>query len=527
MCRRGPALLFLAATLLGASAHAKPNRPTSGDHFTDSTGEDVSFRAVYDGWFGPNRYRRNLGRALLMNGVTMGFEEFIYWNDPNGNSVDWQYPNLVTKLSRRSAARFDDNLERTNWLLHPIAGATHYGLTRVNGYGVLPSFGAAAVASALYETLFEFREIISINDLIVTPVAGMAMGEFLFQLGNYLDSEQVRPRTLAEVTGPRQLRRELGTVTFGLPRTVTNALDDPAPPPLVPDDALGLSSAYTHRFELFMGEDWAHNDLGASGALTTLGVTAELAAMPGFLRPGNFHVAFSNGNFTRFSARFAMDSSLRELEVVADSHLVGYYSQDIRAAAGGRTGVANEIAGHTMLHYVDRWLFDTRDQYALVHLFGPVDELWVARGHTMLHFRAEVSPDFAAPYSLAYEPFRSVYGDDGTKSSLKSHGYYFAWGVSAAARATMSIDAFSLGFTASYGRYESIDGQERMQEQVSRDPHLHDEVLELSARTTFEPPDIPVALRIETAHVGRRSHMAPFTVTRTDDRIGASFGLRF
>jgi hypothetical protein len=34
-------------------------------------------------------------------------------------------------------------------------------------------------------------------------------------------------------------------------------------------------------------------------------------------------------------------------------------------------------------------------------------------------------------------------------------------------------------------------------------------------------------LRIEAAHFGRRSHMAPFDVTRTDDRIGASFGIRF
>jgi hypothetical protein len=403
----------------------------------------------------------------------------------------------------------------------------HYGLTRVSGYGVLSSFATAAIASGLYETLFEWREIVSINDLIVTPVAGMAVGEFFYQLGNYLNSEQVRPRRLEEVTGPPEFRRRVGAVTFGLPRNVSNALDDPRQPPLVPDDNLGLSSAYSHRFEFYMGEDWVRNDLGSSGTVTVVGASASLVAMPGYLRAGSIHQAFSNGNFSRFAVRLAMDSSLRDLEVLADSHLVGRFDQELRAVPGGRHGLANEIAGHTVLRYSDRWLLGQRDQYALVHLFGPVDELWLARGHTTLHFGLELSPDFAAPYSLAFERFRAAYGDQGTKSSLAGHGYYFAWGASIGARASISVDAFSLGMEGTYGHYESIDGAERMQEDVTRDPHLDDDIVELSANTAFDPPGVPLSLRIEAADVSRRSHMSPFTVVRADQRVGASVGLRF
>lgn len=511
------------ASICPAPARAEPDR----DYFVDSRGERVLFRPVYEGWFGANRYPHRWGRMLGENAAAMGFELFIYWNDPNGNSVDWQYPDLITKLSQQSVARFDDNLERTNWLLHPAAGALHYGLTRVNGFGVLPSFATAAIASGLYESVFEWREIISINDLVVTPFGGMAVGEFFFQLGNYLNSEQARPRRLDEVTGPDEFGRRVSAITLGLARHANNALDAPPPPPLVPDDSLGLSSAYTHRFEFFMGEDFARNDAGDSAALTALGLSAEIVAMPGFLRPGSIHTSFSGGNFTRFSLRTAFDASLRELDISADAHLFGGFSQELRAVPGGRTGYANEIAGHTMLHYVDRWLEDRRDQYALLHLLGAVDNLWLPLGHTTLRLGADVSPDFAAPYSLAYERFRLAYGPGGAKSSLEGHGYYFALGASAGVQATLAVDAFSLGVEGRYGRYESIDGAERMQEQVTRDPHLHDEILELAARTAFEPPDIPLALHLDAAHVGRRSHMAPFTARRSDERVGVAVGLRF
>ena len=49
----------------------------------------------------------------------------------------------------------------------------------------------------------------SINDygFIVTPFAGMAVGEMLYQLGNYVNSESHRPKKLEDMTGSGELGR--------------------------------------------------------------------------------------------------------------------------------------------------------------------------------------------------------------------------------------------------------------------------------------------------------------------------------
>jgi hypothetical protein len=462
-----------------------------------------------------------------MNGGMLAFELFLYWYDPAVNTVDWQFPNLWDKLAHRSIARFDDNLETTNWLLHPTAGAFHYGLTRVNGFGVLPSFGAAAASSMLYEVVFEWKEIISINDLVVTPFGGMAVGEVFFQLGNYLNSRQPRPRRLNEVTGAGEFGRNVSSATLGLPRHTNNKLDDPPAAPLVPDDNLGLSSAYAHRFDVFMGGDFVANDEGDTGAVTALGATSEIVSMPGFLRPGKFDTWFWGGNFTRLALRLSFDSSLREFDLQADAHLFGYFEQDIHAVAGGRRGHASELGFHTMLHYSERALFDRRDQYGLVHLLGPVGNWWFERGSARFRLGADVAPDFAAPLSLAYGAWTEEFGPEGTKSSLLSHGYYFAWGASAGAHASVAMNGGSLAVNARYGRYESIDGFERMQEQVTREVHMNDEILELGAALSLEPRGTPLTLRMEAAHIGRRSAMPPVTVQRSDQRLGVSLGVRF
>lgn len=522
--RRLVSAFAMVVAVLSLSTRSVAETP---GYFVDDEGNRVEFRPLYDGWFDSDRYERRYVRAALMNAGMLAFELFIYWYDPNSNTVDWQFPDLGSKLSERSVARFDDNLTRTNWLLHPTAGGVHYGLTRVNGFGVLPSFGVAAASSALYEALFEWREIISINDLIVTPVGGMAVGEAFFQLGNYLNSRQPRPRKLHEVTGAGEFGRRMGSMTFGLPRHANDALDGPPPAPLVPDDALGLSSAYTHRFDVFMGESFVANDEGKIGAVTVLGASSEIIALPGFLRAGRFGTWFGNGNFSRLAVSGAFDDGLREFSFAAGAHLFGHYEQNLRPRPGGLHGTAYEIAGLTALHYSERSMLHRYDQYALVHLLAPTVNVWLECGPAHLRFDVDLAPDFAAPMSLAYEPWTDAFGREGTKSSLLSHSYYFAWGLSAGAHASVAVDDVSVGLKARYGRYESIDGIERMQEEVTRDVHLRDSILEAAGRLAFEPKGTPVSLRIDADVVRRRSEMAPVTVRRSDYRIGGVLGIRF
>jgi Domain of unknown function (DUF3943) len=112
--------------------------------------------------------------ALLALGLTH------YFYNKSANSVDWDlkydWASLEGKLTGKSYS-FDTNHFETNFLSHPASGTLYYLAARGNRLGVLESFVYAFVASAVWEFLGEYRERVSVNDLIVTPLAGLAVGE--------------------------------------------------------------------------------------------------------------------------------------------------------------------------------------------------------------------------------------------------------------------------------------------------------------------------------------------------------------
>jgi hypothetical protein len=169
--------------------------------------------------------------------------------------------------------------------------------------------------------------------LIVTPLGGTAMGEFFYHLGDYLSSEQPRPR-LEVLPESGSFARSSARTVLAIPRGLNSALDEPKKPPLVARDELGLSTAYAHRFRVLVGQDSFGNELGDVGETFSLDGEFELAAMPGFLRPGRFQRWFTQGNFTSFELRLALGAQGgRDSELCFDSHLFGWYTiprQDLR-----------------------------------------------------------------------------------------------------------------------------------------------------------------------------------------------------
>lgn len=69
-----------------------------------------------------------------------------------------------------------------NYILHPYWGATYYTRARERGLGEGASFAYSTAISAMYEFGVEsFFERPSLQDLIVTPVAGSLLGAYLFE----------------------------------------------------------------------------------------------------------------------------------------------------------------------------------------------------------------------------------------------------------------------------------------------------------------------------------------------------------
>ena len=103
-------------------------------------------------------------------------ESFSGWSDEQKKGIFKKYGKNVGHPS------MDKDKFYVNYLLHPYWGATYYIRGRERGLDKVPAFVYSALISAMYEFGVEsFFENPSIQDLIVTPVAGSLLGAFVFE----------------------------------------------------------------------------------------------------------------------------------------------------------------------------------------------------------------------------------------------------------------------------------------------------------------------------------------------------------
>lgn len=126
----------------------------------------------------PAGLRRDTAYLLSYQVVAIGIiyslpESISNWSDEQKESyslADW-WDNV-------SNPQWDTDKYYLNYILHPYWGAAYYVRARENGYGERASFWYSAAMSAAFEfgaeALFEQP---SIQDLVVTPVAGAILGE--------------------------------------------------------------------------------------------------------------------------------------------------------------------------------------------------------------------------------------------------------------------------------------------------------------------------------------------------------------
>lgn len=232
-------------------------------------------------------------RVALEEVALLGLGLGQYWYNRDENSRDWQlnydWPSLRARLDGEAYA-FDTNGFDTNFLFHPVAGTFYYLAARSNRLTPLESLAVAFSASAIWEFFGEFQEKISVNDVVVTPMAGMAWGETLTQLGAYFLRQC-----------PSMSNRALGTALA--PFTVLHDAADGAKRLTECDGELPSS----HRFRFYVqgGETWSEGH--SPYALLRVGLETEVIHLPRFAQLGTESSTFTDGNVSRlrFSTSFS------------------------------------------------------------------------------------------------------------------------------------------------------------------------------------------------------------------------------
>lgn len=129
--------------------------------------------------------------------VLNSFGLINYFVNKDANMVDWEYQPNWEGFKRKITDGWclDTNNFRTNSLYHIYAGIIYYQTARSNNYGPFASFIWCFAGSTFWEYIGEYREQVSTNDQIFTPMGGVIFGEGLRQLGLYAE-RSMRPGIL-------------------------------------------------------------------------------------------------------------------------------------------------------------------------------------------------------------------------------------------------------------------------------------------------------------------------------------------
>ncbi len=309
---------------------------------------------------------------------------------------------------------FDADDFGTNFAGHPSAGTVYYLIARGNRASVPESALWTLGASLLWE-LVEHKEPVSINDLIVTPGAGIAIGEAFTQLSAFFDR-----------SGDDAFSKAMAWI-FNPPKKLHDWIDG-----AIPDrDPRSLG---WHEFRVLGGGGflWQGSN-GLTYPVACLGLATRIFHAPGYGAPGRDRFAFGDGNASRLGLGITFTgSAVVDFLFDVDTVLAGIYVRDVDGGAGSPEGfdlLAGITSGYEYGYH--RWDLTTgvTNRIAMVRLPGLAIRPRFLAGDLVVSADLETALTFSGvqPFALMQPALFPV----GTAFPpvLTANGYYYAIGL--------------------------------------------------------------------------------------------------
>jgi hypothetical protein len=333
-----------------------------------------------------------------------------------------------------SGYSFDTNHFDTNYLSHPGSGTLYYWAARGNRLSVLGALSFAFVSSAVWEYAGEFRERVSVNDVFVTPLSGIAIGEVTTQLGAFFDRS-------CDTTA----NRVLGTV-FGPSKTAHDLIDDAELARDSECDRFGLSKRGDHRFVLYSGGAAVFEDSGRSAFETRLGLEASVKNLSTWNRRGRELATFHDGNVAELSASVALASGgPSEVRVSVRSVPAGIHFRDVEPRLRKRQVIFGPSvrASYTSRRYDRR--SDRHDRTFFIDAPAVAIDYSENTGALRLELGLDAGGSFGGVDSMAQARYLLHGSREALPSVARGRGYNHVVGLVLSPRARVSTAHVELG----------------------------------------------------------------------------------
>lgn len=330
----------------------------------------------------------------------------------------------------------------TNWVGHPTAGTLYYVFARANRVSILEAAAWTFAASTTWE-LLEWKEPMSLNDFVVTPLAGLAIGEAFTQLSGWFDR-----------SGADGVSKALALI-FDPPRKIHDALDGAVP--LRDPKALGW-----HEFQARAGGGMVWQG-GTAYAALDLAVVTELFRARGYREPGSVGFGFADGNVSRIavSSMLSGDATVDFL-FETETALVGYYGRDLELDGDGLSGwdffVGGTAAYEFGSHVWDVTLPKTKNQIAMIRIPGVDLRLRLHGGVFEIEMGLDAALDFGGVEPLDGPPGDAPPPGRSFPQVYEAQGYYWGLGIHLAPSLQVRMGALSAGVGARLDSLRGLDG---------------------------------------------------------------------
>lgn len=442
----------------------------------------------------PGEIKKRWPRALKQALGHFIYATSSYWIRQDVMKEDWEYLFTWKDQKRRffflDGPRFDSNTFQFNWT-HSMAGSMYYNYARLSNFNTLESLLYTIGASYFWEFVVEFKEVVSVNDLITTPMGGPSIGEALFQVGRvFRDSPQTPLNRFASF-----ISNPIMTLNYWLDRKKN-----------LPKLHAGAADLW-HDFRLSWGVRTNKFSGESPDLKINLGMETEVMTLPEYGKTGAVSRYSGGTMFTRFDADAAVDDKgLYQFNIFAKALLFGYFNQDIReTAAYDRTGYSFLLGAGTAFDLVrkrtptpeeDPDEAYVTDKLCVINLLGPYVDLSLFHNDLKVRFTAGAYADFALVHSLAYFPYTDIYEVTNTKSTLLNHGYYYALGFTTSSQLQFNYANLELKGKFKYHYFDSVEGLDRFQKDMADedDFELRDKRLDYHFSVGYVIPNSPIQL---------------------------------
>ena len=474
--------------------------------------------------------RSRTGRAWIELGSFMAVSQTRYWIQWGRFIEDWQFKlsfrDQTHRLFGLAGLRFDSNNFTLNWT-HAAAGAIYYEFARTNNLGWRRSLLMSCLGSAWWEVVTEFKEVISISDLVFTGIGGYAIGEPWYQTTHFLSHQ------------PGFLPRLL---SFANPQLKINDWFDRHDP-----DSKAYSQPAWHDFSLFAGARRMASTGLASETGAYFGLRTEIISLPGYGQPGELREGFSDTARTEIVVDYAVrNGHADETNLRARVMGWGLVRQSIGEDLEGHSFTFGLGTGFSYFKKRPLWEFDYdpvpvkqgydlrldeprrfTDKIAVVNVAGPVVDWALFRRDLRLRTVIEAYFDFGLVNGYALNAYSATHDISGMKTTVLYYGYYYGFGTTLSADASLEWKAFRLRGAASFHAYGSFDGLDRYADEITNNAHLSDTRFRGLVEAAWRLPGLPLDVFLRYEGVRRRGRLAEVRVAGIENRTFAGLEFHF